>query len=484
MYRQQIISLKNVNAINKGLQMSNAINLEIWADEQIAIIGPNGSGKSLLTNILLGSQPRSGHIQYDFGKNTTPHLSKNIQLITFKDVYGSAYTPAYYQQRWNKGDQDSYPTVSEILGITQTENSKNKIYNALHIYELQDKRIIELSSGELRRFQLAQVLKKEPKILILDNPLIGLDKTSRETTLQVLETLCHEIQLIIVVSRIQDIPSFVTHVIEVKEKTVYPKATYTEFLESQRTPSPRTDNIILSQPECSYIPKPNNEHNIVTLNHISIKYGKHIILNNINWQINSGEHWALTGANGTGKSTLLSLIYADNPQAYACDITLFGKKRGTGESIWDIKKRIGYLSPEMYRCFNKNIPAKAVIANSLLNTVGFFKKPSSAQIEQSLAWMRILNIEDLAERMYPTLSSGEQRLVLLARAFVKNPELLILDEPFHGLDDQNTSRIRSIINDYCKESNCSLIIVSHYTEDYPSCIDHVFHLQKQYAHDN
>lgn len=458
--------------------MSNAVNLEILADEQIAIIGPNGSGKSLLTNILLGSQPLSGHIQYDFGRNTTPRLSKDIQLITFKDVYGSASTPAYYQQRWNQGDQDSYPTVSEILEISQTD-SKNKIYNALHIYELQDKRIIELSSGELRRFQLAQVLKKEPKILILDNPLIGLDKASRDMTLQVLESLCHEIQLIIVISRIQDIPFFVTHVVEVKGKTVYPKVTYTEFLKSHRTPHTQTNDIILSLSKSSCTTKPNNANNIVTLNNISIKYGKHVILENINWQINSGEHWALTGANGTGKSTLLSLIYADNPQAYACDITLFGRKRGTGESIWDIKKRIGYLSPEMYRCFHKNLPAKEIIANSLLNTIGFFKKPSPTQIEQSMTWMHILNIEDLAERMYPTLSSGEQRLVLLARAFVKNPELLILDEPFHGLDDQNTTQIRSVINKYCEKSNCSLIIVSHYTEDYPSCIDHVFRLQKR-----
>lgn len=133
----------------------------------------------------------------------------------------------------------------------------------------------------------------------------------------------------------------------------------------------------------------------------------------------------------------------------------------------------------MFRCFNKNLTAKEIIANSLLNAKGFFKKPSPKQLEESLIWMQILNIAHLAERKYPTLSSGEQRLVLLARAFVKSPELLILDEPFHGLDNNNISRLKHIINQYCKQNDCSLILVSHYTEDYPSCIDHEMHLQKQ-----
>lgn len=478
MHQRKIISLINANNIQTELQMTHNINLEIFAEEQIAIIGPNGSGKSLLINMILGTRPLTGNIYYDFGTNSSPRISDNIRLITFKDVYGNSYTPTYYQQRWNQGDSESYPLISEILDTTPKYSNEN-LYKALHIYELYNKRIIELSSGELRRFQIAQALKNTPQILILDNPLIGLDKASRLMITQILESLQHEMQLIIVTTRYEDIPKFVTHVVEVNNKTTYPKIAYSDYIKTYKKPTPQSKVPIVFPRSYHDINTQQINDNIIALKDVSIKYGQKTILNHINWEVKKGEHWALSGVNGAGKSTLLSLINADNPQAYSCDITLFGKKRGTGESIWDIKKRIGYLSPEMFRSFNKNLTAKEIIANSLLNAKGFFKKPSPKQLEESLIWMQILNIAHLAERKYPTLSSGEQRLVLLARAFVKSPELLILDEPFHGLDNNNISRLKHIINQYCKQNDCSLILVSHYTEDYPSCIDHEMHLQKQ-----
>lgn len=477
MHQRKIITLINANNIQAEIQMKHAVNLEILTTEQIAIIGPNGAGKSLLSNMIIGTKPLSGNIHYDFGTNASSRISDNIRLITFKDAYGSSYTPTYYQQRWNQGDTESHPKISEILSITRKDSSDN-IYKALQIYELCDKRVIELSSGELRRVQIAQALKNRPKILMLDNPLIGLDKTARLMITQILESLHYEIQLIIITTRPQDIPKFVTHIIEVNNKTVYPKITYTDFITTHKYHIHQS-NIPITFPHSNHIDISTTNDNIITLKDVSIKYGSRTILSHLNWKVNRGEHWAISGVNGAGKSTLLSLIYADNPQSYSCDITIFGKKRGTGESIWDIKKRIGYLSPEMFRCFNMNLTTKEIIANSLQNTIGFFKKPTSKQIKESIAWMEALNIADLAERKYPTLSSGEQRLVLLARAFVKNPELLILDEPFHGLDNNNTSNMQYIINQYCTQNNCSLIMVSHYTEEYPSCIDHELHLQKQ-----
>ena len=184
-----------------------------------------------------------------------------------------------------------------------------------------------------------------------------------------------------------------------------------------------------------------------------------------------GERWAITGQNGAGKSTLLSLVCADNPQAYACDMELFGHKRGTGESIWDIKKHIGYVSPEMHRSYQKNITALEVVASGLFDTVGLYMHPDQDQLDRSLWWMRIFQIEDLASRSYLKLSSGEQRLCLLARAFVKDPELLILDEPMHGLDIKRMNQVKEIIDIFAARPRKTLLMVSHYPSEFPACIN-------------
>ena len=180
----------------------------------------------------------------------------------------------------------------------------------------------------------------------------------------------------------------------------------------------------------------------------------------------------LSGRNGSGKSTLLSLVCADNPQGYACDISLFGYRRGSGESIWDIKRRIGYVSPEMHRAYHRDLPAIHIVASGLKDTVGLYVRPTEEERQQCRRWMERLGIAHLEKRSFTHMSSGEQRLVLLARAFVKEPELLILDEPLHGLDNENRRMVKGIIEEYFRQPEKTLIFVSHYQEEWPPCIDH------------
>ena len=214
------------------------------------------------------------------------------------------------------------------------------------------------------------------------------------------------------------------------------------------------------------------------MNHVSIVYGKRTILKSLDWTVHNGEHWALSGQNGAGKSTLLSLVCADNPQSYACDIPLFGRQRGTGESIWDIKKHIGYVSPEMHRAYHRDMPAINVVASGLKDSVGLYVKPTGDDIERCKFWMDVFGLEGKETAPFLEISSGEQRLVLLARAFVKDPELIILDEPLHGLDNRNRRLVKDVIDTFCKRRNKTLIMVSHYREEYPSCIDHEIKLIK------
>jgi molybdate transport system ATP-binding protein len=215
------------------------------------------------------------------------------------------------------------------------------------------------------------------------------------------------------------------------------------------------------------------------MHNVRIRYGERTILNQRNWKVMKGERWALSGKNGSGKSTLLSLVCADNPQSYACNISLFGNQRGSGETIWDIKKRIGYVSPEMHRSYQRNLPTINVVASGLKDTVGLYVRPNEKEKEICRKWMRIFCIEHLAERSFTTLSSGEQRMALVARAFVKSPELLILDEPLHGLDNYNRTLVKNIIEAYCQDPEKTLIMVTHYEEELPKCINKKIYLQQQ-----
>ena len=199
---------------------------------------------------------------------------------------------------------------------------------------------------------------------------------------------------------------------------------------------------------------------------------------NITLQLRKGEIHALLGENGAGKSTLLSLVCADNPQSYACDISLFGRKRGTGESIWEIKKHIGYVSPEMHRAYLKNLPVIEIVASGLHDSIGLYKRPQPEQMAVCEWWMDIFGIADLKDKPFLQLSSGEQRLALLARAFVKDPELLILDEPLHGLDTYNRRRVKKVIEAFCKRKDKTMIMVTHYESELPDTITNRIFLKR------
>lgn len=213
-------------------------------------------------------------------------------------------------------------------------------------------------------------------------------------------------------------------------------------------------------------------------NGVTVRYDGFTILDRLDWTVRRGEHWALTGENGAGKSTLLSLVYADNPQAYACDIRMFGLRRGRGESIWDVKRRIGYVSPEMFNAFRPPSPALDIVVGGLRDSVGSYGTFSAEERKTAAEWMRCFRLEHLSHRNYMQLADGERRMILLVRAFVKSPELLILDEPFQGLDSRQVSVAKAVIDEYMRQPDRTLIIVTHSLQDLPQCIDHTLHLSR------
>jgi molybdate transport system ATP-binding protein len=209
---------------------------------------------------------------------------------------------------------------------------------------------------------------------------------------------------------------------------------------------------------------------IVKMNNVTVQYDEKIVLENISWEVNKGERWLLSGPNGAGKSTLLSLITADNPKAYANPVYFFGKKRGSGESIWDIKKRIGFISPELHLYFNQSSTCFEAVASGLFDTIGLFRQISDKDTELVNDWMKFCGIENSKQKRLYELSAGEQRTVLLIRALVKNPPLLILDEPCQGLDNERKEEFLELVNEVCLAGNKTMIFVSHYESEVPACV--------------
>ncbi|WP_106830533.1 ATP-binding cassette domain-containing protein [Parabacteroides pacaensis] len=473
-----VIAINNVVPRLPELRFKFPLNWTIREGEQWAVIGPNGSGKTLIADILQNKYAiKEGAITLGYdGK-----IRDLVKCIAFKDIYSLAdCRNSYYQQRWHATETDEVPTVEELLKEYRGSTSFEKVLDVFNVKEFLPKKIIFLSSGELRKFLIIRTLLASPKILILDNPFIGLDAPSRKLLVEMLEHISglQGVQVILLLSNPEDIPEMITHVLAVRNKICSEPCSREEFISDKE----KIEQLFFLPDKKIFLPvkenKPSMHKVTLRMEHVFIKYGSRIILKDLDWEVKNGEKWALFGPNGAGKSTLLSLIYADNPQSYANTLYLFDRKRGTGESIWEIKKRIGYVSPEMHLYYMENVPTIHIVGSGFFDSIGLYRKCNAEQERVALEWMKLFGIEELKERSFLSLSSGEQRLALLARAFVKDPDLIILDEPLHGLDVVNKQLAANIIETFCSRPGKTLIYVTHYPHELPSCVNKQFTLQK------
>lgn len=440
------------------------LNFRLEEGEHLVLTGPNGSGKTTLVETLMGRHALcGGRLEYGCPMG-------EVRYIAFQETYNRAEDGEYYyQQRWNSCDSEQAPRVEELLGRMEgDETLRAELYDLFAIGPMFDKRVIMLSSGELRKFQIVRMLLTRARVLVVDNPFIGLDTAARALLEEVFERLTRwgGLQLVVVQPDGEAVPSFVTHVYRLAGGQLGEKVPAARF----QPVVPAAVSAVRPLPTAETEPLACDE--AVTLRNVTIRYGERTILRSLDWTVRPGEQWLLTGPNGAGKSTLLSLISADNPQAYAQDITLFGRRRGTGESIWEIKRHIGYVSSELQSSFRRDIPVERLVASGYYDTLGLYETPTPEQLAAAVAWMDVFGLEKLCGRSFLQLSSGEQRLALLARALVKDPDLLILDEPLNGLDGENKGRVKGIIEAFCRRTGKVLIYVSHRSEDYPSSLTH------------
>lgn len=440
--------------------------------------GSNGAGKTTLAKILAGG--------WNFRTNSlsSPHGKLDVNLLEFSDIHSLAgFSSTYYQQRYESSMNDDVPTVREVIGAATDTGEWERLTRLMRLCGAESKKINYLSSGELRKLLIIDRLLRHPHLLILDNPYIGLDAGSRDALNDALGRLVADgMNVMLLLCDPAEIPPCATALIPMRDRCIMPSVGG-ETAAMKAAMSSLMDYSVDISTLPPAPPRAGAEAlTVVRMEHCDVKYGRQLIIGDVDWEIGRGERWALTGPNGSGKSTLLSLIHADNPQRYSNRIALFDSPGRKGESIWDIKRRIGYISPEMHLYFNGGGDVAAIIAQGLNDTVGLYVKIEPWQAQLAARWMAFLGIGHLAKRKFNTLSTGEQRMALLARAFIKQPELLILDEPLHGLDAARKQAIRAIISRLATsaERPTALIYVTHYPAETPDCVTRVKSLQRRY----
>ena len=463
------LTLEGISVRIGDALLLDRLDWTIHRGEQWAVTGASGSGKTLLAHVLLGRQFATGHISGPSQRR----IAIVEQQHRFRNNAGS--TELYYQQRFNASDADQTITVAQEL--TEAGWTGQPFPAALHIPALLNKPLIQLSNGENKRVQLAIALLEGPELLVLDQPFLGLDAEGRATLHIIIDGLAARgIQLILITGP-HELPDSITHVARLDRGRWVSRGPKSDFHPADRQAiTVSLDPDILDELRST----PQQDEGFVfavRMVNATVRYGENTILRNIDWELRRGQRWNVSGPNGAGKSTLLSLITADNPQAYANEIWLFDRRRGTGETIWEIKKKIGFVSPELHLYFDTSATAFEVVASGLFETIGLFRVLSAEQEELVGHWLRLLSLHDLRMRRLAQLSAGQQRRILLARALIKNPPLLILDEPCQGLDEEQTAWFRALVDAICASFDTTLIYVSHYRQELPSCIDRYLRLE-------
>jgi molybdate transport system ATP-binding protein len=459
-----LITLDAVTAVRVGGEVAvSDLTWTIRDGETWAITGPTGSGKTSLAEVILGRHRiTSGSIArplLDHGQASWP--SDAIKLVSFRED-SHLFSPArhYYQQRFNFVEPQDDLTLEQYLRTGTTEDISAAV-SRLGLTDLLPLSFIALSTGQMRRARIARALLSRPKLLIFDDPFLGLDAASRGEVADLLGSLVRSGNRLIVIASTDAIPDWVTHVLELGRLHCIRQGPH-KFLPfragevRELTPSPPSNQAR------------NNESPIIELRQVTVRYGSRAALHDVSWRVQSGERWAIVGPNGSGKTTLLSLLCGDHPQAYANDVRLFGQRRGSGESIWDVKRSIGLVSSEIHHYYTEPLTAEQVAATGFHDVLAF-RPPTATQAAVVRDLFTQLGVITIADHRFDRLSTGQQRLVLLVRALVKKPSLLILDEPFQGLDRPTMERARDWLDGHLRPDQ-TLLVVTHDPTEIPRSV--------------
>lgn len=450
-----VFDLTNATVLRGAHPAFAHLNWTFREGEAWAVVGPTGSGKTTLAETLLGKHlVRGGELKWPLfdhlraSGRAVDYPSQVVAHVSFKeDSRLFSYAGRYYQQRFEFADSasDDPLTLDTFLktGTTATETERAAVCERFGLSALLHQWFMTLSNGQTRRARLARALLAKPELLVLDDPFIGLDAAARADLSAHLGDLVRGGARVVLICREDAVPAWATGVLRLGP----------------------------AAPLSGTLPAP-----VIQLRNVTVRHAGHTILDSVSWTVRTGERWAVLGPNGSGKSTLLSLLCGDHPQAYSNDVRLFGRRRGSGETIWDVKRNVGLLSPELHLYFNEPLTAERAAATGFFD--GLADQPTTpeqaARVRELFA---ALGADHLLGRAFRQLSTGEQRLVLFIRALVKRPPLLILDEPFQGMDTALVARCREwLARELTPEQ--TLLFVTHDPAELPAGVARTLRLEK------
>jgi molybdate transport system ATP-binding protein len=453
---------------------------EIREGENWVILGPNGSGKSALAGAIKGTVP---HVRGKLIRRGPEVEGSRIGYVSFElQEEILAREERREEARFFSGRGHDL-TAGELLREMNDDPSVlNRTAETLGLRPLLGHGLRTLSNGEIRKLLIARALLRAPKLLILDDPFSGLDADNRQALAAAITDLMEKgTQILLVTQRPEEIIPGISHLLLILDGRVAAAGRREEvltpgrmrLLQGKRRSQPAFRPTLLS---ASKKRRPLGDP-LVEMRNVRVAYGESVVLDGLNWTVRRGENWAVVGPNGSGKTTLLSLITGDNLQVYANEVYLFGKKRGEGESIWAIRKRIGVISPELQLRYRRPGCVRDVVLSGFFDTIGLYRRPDREQVRIANRWLNLVGLPDQAEQPFTRLSYGEKRLALIIRAMVKSPELLILDEPCQGLDRANRERVLALMEGIGSGPETDLIYVTHHAEEMIPCIDHLLRLE-------
>ena len=461
------------------------VNLALEPGQHWAITGPVGAGKSLLLEALAGRfLPQAGQVRFS---ETNQPISREqhkarTAIITFREAsHDFDYSRFFYQQRYHAALEESLD-VRAFLRLTDRQLTDSEaVLGRLGLLPLLTLPFIKLSNGQTRKVLIARALLNKPALLLLDDPFVGLDAAMRQNLANWLDELVATGTQLVLVAPPDTLPTCITHTIELADGQVVAQHLRTVAPPEKEDTTP-TNVHLPPLPDWQTPPMvPLPAETVFDLRDVTVRYGETVILNQLNWIARAGEQWALLGPNGSGKSVLLSLLYGDHPQAYANDIRLFGKphgrgRTGTGQSIWAIKRQIGFVSPELHLYFPRHLTVLDVVYTGLTDTLTIPRTVASNHAADARSLLAYFGLNTFTSRLFGSLSAGQQRLVLLCRALLKRPPVLILDEPFQCLDATQIARARHLLGHLPPAT--TLLFVTHYLVEIPASVTQFLRLEK------
>ncbi|MEM7092532.1 MAG: molybdate ABC transporter ATP-binding protein ModF [Actinomycetota bacterium] len=445
------------------------IDWEIGPGEHWLIAGANGSGKSALAAALAGK----GSIL----SGTRSGVPRRVAFVSYERQ------AELIEAERRKDDADILDVISEgtpvaevIADVCEDDALAEELIDTLGLRSLMGRAFRKLSTGETRKVMLIRALTSRPDLLVLDEPFDGLDHASLRWLQDHLAMLAETVPMVLVLNRTDECPDFVTHIAYLDDGHLAQRVDRTDTTATgglRQLLHLQTGGLELPGADAAdALPPLDPDEPLVQLRGATVRYHENTVFEGLDWTIEPHQHWQITGPNGSGKTCLLSLITGDHPQCYVNDITVFGFRRGTGESIWQIKQYIGYISTALQWEYRVSTSVRNAIISGFFDSIGLYSKASDVQKAIADDWLELLGMRDRADAPFTSLSHGEQRLVLIARAMVKHPPLLILDEPCLGLDDMNRQLVLALIERICRSNTTTVLYVNHRAQDRIDGIEH------------